>query len=91
VAGCKQRCVDTSGCNYYNSFSNGGCHISTGDDGTEINSNPTTSSGSKYCNNYSMSYNVQVDYGTAPNWVELESNYPRVRIVTANIGSDMAE
>ena len=29
-AGCQQRCKDTAGCMYFNSFSNGGCHITTG-------------------------------------------------------------
>ena len=50
VAGCKQRCVDTSGCNYYNSFPNGGCHVSTGTDGSWIDpDNHTASSGTSDC------------------------------------------
>ena len=50
VAGCKQRCINTSGCNYYNSFPDGGCHVSTGADGPLIDSvNPTAESGSSDC------------------------------------------
>lgn len=29
---CQQRCKNTSGCNYFNNFPNGGCHITTGYD-----------------------------------------------------------
>ena len=62
VAGCKQRCIDTSGCNYYNSFPNGGCHVSTGTDGSQINSaNPTASSGASDCIDNSDAGNFTVD------------------------------
>jgi hypothetical protein len=48
--GCRQRCKDTAGCKFYNNFPNGGCHITTGDEGTKVNpGNPTISSGSKDC------------------------------------------
>ena len=31
---CQQRCLDTEGCVYFNAFSNGGCHITDGREGT---------------------------------------------------------
>ena len=30
AAGCSARCKNTEGCNYWNRFPNGGCHITTG-------------------------------------------------------------
>ena len=49
-AQCQQRCRDTNGCRYFNSFPNGGCHISTGAEGSILHSeNPTAVSGSAYC------------------------------------------
>eukprot|EP00956_Cyclotella_meneghiniana_P026217 scaffold56176_cov23-Cyclotella_meneghiniana.AAC.1 len=49
-AGCQQRCKDTAGCMYFNSFSNGGCHITTGDEGTlYVSTNPTREAGDKAC------------------------------------------
>jgi len=48
--GCRQRCLNTPGCNFFNNFPKGGCHITTGEDGFIYNSrNPTRESGSKYC------------------------------------------
>merc|ERR1711871_600577 len=48
--GCQTRCQRTSGCLYFNSFPNGGCHLSTGTGGTQGGgSNPTAKSGSKAC------------------------------------------
>jgi hypothetical protein len=48
---CRQRCINTPGCKYFNNFPNGGCHISTGKDGSGINrGNPTKISGSITCN-----------------------------------------
>ena len=67
-AGCKQRCKDTSGCNYYNNFPNGGCHLSTGRGGTKIDQgNPTIGSGSKDCSsdpntNRDTRYNAVNDF-----------------------------
>ena len=43
---CRDRCINTEGCIYFNRFSNGGCHITDGRDGSSINvSNRTTHSG----------------------------------------------
>jgi len=48
--GCEQRCQSTTGCKYFNNFPNGGCHITTGDSGTQAGGgNPTVRSGSKDC------------------------------------------
>lgn len=33
---CQQRCLNTEGCVYFNSFTNGDCHITDGRDGTSI-------------------------------------------------------
>ena len=43
---CQQRCADTDGCIYFNSFPNGGCHITDGSEGTKTDeNNPTAVSG----------------------------------------------
>ena len=48
---CRQRCINTPGCKYFNNFPNSGCHISTGKGGSRINrGNPTRMSGSITCN-----------------------------------------
>lgn len=50
-AGCQQRCKNTPGCFFFNSFPNGGCHVTTGAEGSMTNpGNPTKQTGSKYCN-----------------------------------------
>jgi hypothetical protein len=47
---CQKRCRDTTGCVYFNSFPNGGCHLTTGQDGSAVpTTNPTAKSGSKHC------------------------------------------
>ena len=49
-AGCRKRCRDTDGCKFFNSFPNGGCHITTGADGTKMwGGNPTVLSGNAQC------------------------------------------
>jgi plastocyanin len=49
-AQCRQRCRDTPGCNYFNSFRDGGCHITTGAEGTQVvSNNPTVQTGSTTC------------------------------------------
>ena len=43
---CQERCRNTDGCVYFNSFSNGGCHISDGSAGEQrVGGNPTARSG----------------------------------------------
>jgi hypothetical protein len=50
AAQCQQRCRDTAGCRFFNNFPNGGCHISTGAEGTGAGgNNPTRMSGSVQC------------------------------------------
>jgi len=47
---CQQRCKDTPGCKYFNSFEDGGCHITTGAEGTRAyHGIPTKMSGSTSC------------------------------------------
>ena len=47
---CQERCASTAGCEFFNSFSNGGCHISDGSDGSEIDEgNPTAKAGRATC------------------------------------------
>ena len=44
---CRDRCLDTPGCKFFNRFSSGGCHITDGSDGHEFRpGNPTSHSGS---------------------------------------------
>jgi len=48
--GCKQRCINTPGCVYWNYFPNGGCAITTGAEGiSTVAGNPTKLSGGKNC------------------------------------------
>lgn len=43
---CQQRCLDTTGCIYFNSYSNGGCHITDGRNGFDkVSSNIPSKSG----------------------------------------------
>ena len=43
---CRDRCLDTPGCKFFNRFSSGGCHITHGRDGHEFRpGNPTSHSG----------------------------------------------
>ena len=52
---CQKRCVDTRGCLYFNFYPNGGCHLSTGEDGTECSDaidNPTQIVGRAFVPNY---------------------------------------
>lgn len=43
---CRDRCINTGGCKYFNSFPNGGCHITDGIEGTKtVTGNPTANSG----------------------------------------------
>ena len=42
---CQQRCLDTTGCIYFNSYSDGGCHITDGRDGFDKPSNSPSKSG----------------------------------------------
>merc|ERR1712038_279033 len=47
---CQKRCQATAGCQYFNAFPNGGCHITTGAEGTKAGGdNPTKRSGKKHC------------------------------------------
>jgi len=47
---CQARCKRTPGCNYFNSFPDGGCHITDGRLGTQLEpSNPTAMAGGKNC------------------------------------------
>lgn len=46
--GCQQRCQKTAGCKYFNSFPNGGCHITTGSGGIRARGG-TAQAGSKDC------------------------------------------
>lgn len=46
--GCQQRCKNTPGCFFFNHWSDGGCHITTGAEGTEETGSSVTS-GSQYC------------------------------------------
>ena len=44
--GCRDRCIHTKGCKYFNRFPNGGCHITDGSEGTRtVPGNPTSHSG----------------------------------------------
>ena len=43
---CRDRCIHTKGCKYFNRFPNGGCHITDGSEGTRtVPGNPTSHSG----------------------------------------------
>jgi len=43
---CRDRCINTGGCKYFNSFPNGGCHITDGIEGIKtVTRNPTANSG----------------------------------------------
>lgn len=51
---CQKRCADTNGCLYFNFYENGGCHLSTGEEGTGCTSsnNPTSVSGRAFVPSY---------------------------------------
>ena len=55
--GCQQRCRSTAGSEYFNSFLNGSCRITTGSGGTQGGGkDPTTKSGSKNCGDPPATY-----------------------------------
>lgn len=60
-AGCQQRCTNTSGCFFFTSFDDGGCHITTGAGGlTDWPGNNMY--GSRYCTTNALS-GVQIQAG----------------------------
>ena len=44
---CQQRCKDTPGCKYFTSYTDGGCHITTGEEGA--NQGHSAVSGTRFC------------------------------------------
>jgi hypothetical protein len=50
VEDCRLRCLNTINCNYFNSFSDGTCSLSTGEGGIDTgNVDPTVTAGSADC------------------------------------------